>query len=294
MKTALIFTLVIPVALALPDSACAAEEQPKHRIVLQSAVQHCSLGESIQLKVTYVNDSTDEDWILLKPDESLNVAVYYYHRYDSKEQLEQGYYFVRMRTISRADPRGNLVTAQILPPKIEVVIRKGQSFAFAHDFFSEWSNWCPGRIPIWIRDENEKLKSNRIEVMVQLAKDSFPLLLKLAADKRELTCRRREAIKWLQKAKPDFSLALPPEKDPYVIEKDPPEIEKAKDEANAKAVADFEAFWQKNRDSEQIEKLIADLNKQYGADQPAPAKKPAEAQPEQTKGPADAPTKPAK
>jgi hypothetical protein len=243
---------VILLGCVVASVRCQQPQEKMHDLVVNKPDHPFVLGNTMSLDIVYKNHSS-ADWTIDDPRSAGGEVKF-------KLSAQSGHPHGRLLSHSTRTnvktPDGKIGEVWVTPPRTKVTVKAGKEFRIPFDFHTPWSDWIvPGRWQLWVADEENKIKSDPIEFLIIFSKDSVPALLDIVSDPQASPYKRQWHAKWLQKLKPDFSLSTP---DP----KDTPEEAAQKTALDMKTIAEFKAFWETEKDSNAISRLLEKINKE--------------------------------
>ena len=146
------------------------------------------------------------------------------------------------------------VSRNVVEDASEIELEPGSEHKFTVDAWNRWpALFHPGRFQLQVIDRSSDVQtflSNTVELAIAVARESVPLLLKLAADEKAPAEARQAAVEGLARLRPALRIQTD---DPT-----PAQVRK-----NAAALREFETWWAENKDSEAVAETMARIN---GAD----------------------------
>jgi len=236
------------------------KKPPDRRITVSCDKPSVLLGARVAATVTYTNDG-DDTWVLVKPDISLNT----YLRFELQGTTEytNGRRVGKTRSVTEKLPSGKEIVATVAEPQIKIEIKKGESYSFKLDIGPP-AIGVPGLWNIWVADKKEEISSDKATVICIFNEDSVPLLLAIAKKQQECPAILGWARDWLKILNPDFAQEL----HDWRASKGKEARRLSK---NAKEIASFEKFWEREKNSEIIKLVFQKINDKamQAATQPA-------------------------
>ena len=250
------------------------DKESPHVIALTSSIERFSLGSS-PIRIAYANKSETDKWLTLKPDTAAKIDICVSNA--GKTQM------CRMNEVFSMVIRKNLSKIFVGPREQPVQIQPGTFFEFALDLYSIPMDWQPGVYELWIRDEKEKLGSNKLKFRLEADTNTVAILTRMAVQETDAKSaienhnreiRRNFALNWLAKTFDDLKVNP-------ITDRDNQAVLDAKMEQNRFFIDEFMAKWPTRKDSAEIKTLFQVLNSSVQTKPPSivPAQPPASQKP---------------
>ncbi len=209
-------------------------------------------GEPVQLTIKYTNNRTN-DWTMEKPDESFSTGIYY--KGIGNPRGVAPYSFGKIVGYEMTSPDGTVTgyADSIIEPD-HIIIRPGEQYMFVTDL----PGIFPGKWIMWAEYAPESLKTVTSVFQAIFTKKSADILLGIAKkDTNEdlYSYNRKQSVKYLR----EFKTNMPKLKWPRYD--DTPEQRKRKEILIQKQLKIFEKFWNTNKNTPDIDKVIERINK---------------------------------
>lgn len=235
-------------------------EKSGYEIKLTSSKLEYSLGESVLVRIDYINN-TNKKWNLIRPDSSFFNSISYRNVMWRTENRWSGYSFNKSKFV-KID--SNCINCGYTVPitKGYVTIKPNDIFSFETDIMKNSKNHffdLPGKYIIRFSDGSENLKSDTIEICMVFTRNSINHLIKRLLEEKE----QKENIEWitnlLQIIYPDIS------KYKYDIKNNVIAYSKSQIDYNRIIIDKLDEFIKSNWESvflkERIKEINTDLNK---------------------------------
>jgi hypothetical protein len=228
----------------------------RHEIrVAVSGQEPFVFGTVLGLKVTYRNRDL-AFWEVSDPPKSPGVRLNY--KPAGSTERPQGYGMGRLiRTVTQG-PGGMRMEATALPKVEKVRIEPDKTLEFDAPFERGWTgDVVPGHWTVWIEDETEQVKSNKIDIAFVFTPESMRICLAIAQDKSQPILKRKSHANWLRKIDAKLQLTWPRD--------DLSETEKAKMEDPIQAsLKEFQAFIDNQANEKSVLDAIGEINRAAG------------------------------
>ncbi len=225
---------------------CSQAIADEHTVIASVQKNVFTFGETIQVSIRYRNNASS-DWSVQKPDDSLSAVVYCARTGDADKRC----FYSSGRIESIPFPDGRMAFAE--PEPQYIIIKPGREYVFTSEI--PWSCIFPGKWVLQTEEKTEKVRSEPVSFQIEFTKDSPDILLNTAKNIEEKAYKRKMYTKYLRELKTD----IPYFKWPHW--RDTPEEKNRKEALIQKKLKEFEAFWNKERNSPDTEKAIERINK---------------------------------
>ncbi|MFW6254705.1 MAG: hypothetical protein ACOC41_07235 [Chitinivibrionales bacterium] len=217
------------------------------KIILKSSKEVFSLGQPIELVVTYKNGG-NSPVTLGDPAKTWEVMLTVN---DLSDSLEHRLPFGKIFT--ETDEFG--ITSEFREPADDVIIEADEEYSFIPSTYAQHMNiFAPGLYILTVTDRTDDTVtkvSNDVNITIKAEQSSFHLLLSICTDEKQSIDNREFAVFWLRQYFPEFSYTVAnPTSEQIAL--------------NQKAITGAKEWWDENRDSKEIEKRILFINTTAG------------------------------
>lgn len=240
------FAGLLGLAVSVLLMSCAAQVEGESMMKIEVSKTAFDLGESIPIKVIFDNP-TDAPVKREDPSRSLEVIM---HATDTGSQEELSY---SMGKIEVTTIEGEGDQYAISQPQVDTIeIAPDSSFSFVSDLH-ERLYLRPAEFDCFV--SNPDIESNHVTLTVNFTRESVRLLLETVRNIEAGYSRREWAMDWLRQLQPEFELKLP-------LDEDSAEFKAQCETDNSPVYERFSAWWSENRDSAEIDSLLAQASAQ--------------------------------
>lgn len=260
-KLGLVATLIM--ALGFPTLGIANDEV--RMITATTKKDMISLGATVSVEFV-IKNAGREAWHLQKPDQAQHVFLHY--KVKKTVEVTGKYPLGQVVVLPRTGKDGQQIIAYAAPPRVEIVIKSGESYTFPIIVApTSGAISQPGIWELWLEDEEQHLTSNQLTFTVRFTPESIPLLLSIAEGDENSTPLLAWARDWLRQIKPDFSFMLPN------FGKETKEETTSRHVENKKALTAFREYWGKEKDSDVVKQLFSHINESVHVPSSQPSKR---------------------
>lgn len=232
----------------------------EHSIVIDAA-KSVVFGSPLRVSVEHRNGS-EEVWQLDQPDRSHNFNLAY-QLISIQDSRPHRVGFGERRVHVRKSDDGTRYDTFLKIPAPKINIAANDAYRFTCDLGQEMGavHLTPGRWRISATNTAEKLEAAMMECDVVFTSESVDYALELASGVRHNGTSADWSRRWLKKV--HSSIPLEAERVPPFAT---PEEAAAIKQKNRKDVDEFANWWKKNRATPEVQKLIDNINREYGLD----------------------------
>ncbi|MEO6097279.1 MAG: hypothetical protein ABIW76_17070 [Fibrobacteria bacterium] len=238
------FNFRISLALLLSLVICACGKEKRHSMFIRIPKDTFEFGDAIPAEIVFVNTTSHPLVLPENPRKSLDLLMHAVTR-ETKEDLN---YSMGKMTVTGS---GEGEFAVNVPIKEETEIAPHSNLSFTSDL-NDRLYLYPGHYDCFLTNYLVE-KSNPVALTVSFTPASVGYLLKTSVDSRQSFGKREWACSWLKKVIPDLDFKLPSDADTG-------DAGKAMEIHNHAEYQRAQKWWDENRKSEGILKVIHGLN----------------------------------